>query len=134
MQTHAAQWKGALVALLCASCGDADVRATFRDVADTAGTSAFDAEYESIHDVPDYVVRGHHLYLLTQSYLAGRPREDAVLARFWTCAEVARLRRSDAARALLPDANAIDGGVRWSACWRPRPSANPSGQRRRALP
>ena len=108
---------GFAVAALCAACGDAGVRATFRAVSDTREQQTLiDANYENARDIPDYVTRGGHLFLRTQVYRAVRPRADAVQYRYWTCEDVVRLKRSPDARALLPDARAVDGGIRWSQC------------------
>jgi len=106
-----------LLAPLCVACGDASVRATFRAVSDTREQQTLmDANYESVRDIPDFVVRDGHLYLMTQAYRVVRPRADTVQPRRWTCAEVTRLKRSPDARARLPDATALDGGIRWSEC------------------
>ena len=105
------------LAALCSSCVDASVRATFRDVADRSESeSLIGADYASSRDIPDYVMRDGHLYLMVQAYWAQRPRADRVQPRIWTCAEVARLKRSPDARAMLPDASALDGGIHWSEC------------------
>ena len=105
------------LAPFCASCGDSSVRATFRDVSDRReGANLIDADYASVRDVPDYVVREGRLYLMMQTYWAQRPRADTVQPRLWTCSEVARLKRSADARALLPNASAADGGIQWSEC------------------
>ncbi len=109
-------WALLVLAPLLASCDDVSVRATFRDVSDRRGSNLFDADYGNARDVPDYVVREGRLYLRVRAYRAHRPRPDAVQPRFWTCSEVARLKRSRDARALLPNARAVDGGIRWSAC------------------
>lgn len=107
------------LAALSSSCGEASVRATFRDVSDRGEVQTLiGAEYGSVRDVPDYVVRNGRLYLKIQVYLVQRPRADAVQPLLWTCSEVARLKRSPDARAMLPDARAIDGGIRWSVCSR----------------
>ena len=105
------------LAAFCSSCGDSSVRATFRDVSDRPGAeNVIGADFPSVRDVPDYMTRNGRLYLMVQVYRPQRARADAVQPRLWTCSEVARLKRSPDARAMLPDARAVDGGIRWSAC------------------
>ena len=102
---------------LCSSCGDSSVRATFRDVSDRSGAEdLIGADFASVREVPDYLTRNGRLYLLIQVYRPQRARADTVQPRLWTCSEVARLKRSPGARAMLPDARAVDGGIRWSVC------------------
>lgn|SRR5689334_12285005 len=105
------------LAALCSSCGDSSVRATFRDVSGRNGAEeVIGANFASVRDVPDYMTRNGRLYLLIQVYRAEGARADTVQPRVWTCSEVARLKRSPGARAMLPDARAVDGGIRWSVC------------------
>lgn len=105
------------LAALCSSCGDSSVRASFRDVSDrTVAENVIDADFGSVRDVPDYMTRDGRLYLLIQVYRPQRARADTVQPRLWTCSEVARLKRSPSARAMLPNPRAVDGGIQWSVC------------------